>query len=1013
VADEAYTITAQDILSNPNLQRDGALPGDTLSKNGTKLNRVFSQEGDRREKGYVITQEDIDTYPALREDGAEVGDELINNGTKLKKVKHDEIYQQVKYGWDSTLTPEASLGDIIESYFPLGRFDFDFSKSPIGFYYIPPNKAYGVKDFVFDATELPGWNEASPSQRQEMIKKATEKKFANPEERREIILRAQERELMQDYGPEMMKQDTGAITTGKVLGAAASPTIALPAGQTYRAAAGIGAGIGGSYSASEQFRTTGKVDPLETAMMTGVGALGGVTVKFGVDKVTQKLANRTINKVDNAIAKKVDEGETVTEADVPKIIEDLGLSQAKVDRAAQVAKRNPYVKVRPDSDDAVNTALRNDESKLRQVSKTADKILGSLKTRIYNVHSGIADRLGRFEATAAIRTNETLKLVEPFMAAMTRLQPAIKQDIDRLLFNGEFDLARNQLSRVAPEVDKFGNNIMLKNFDAVVKVLKTTQDDYAKIGREFDGIENYLPRSIKDYSKISKGLYTDEVKKYAKIKKVSSSELSNDTISKIVENVLSGRKVFEHNGKPVFAASSKDIGGPSGGRRTVGQISPDDMDLYNPSEVALTQYIRNAINDIEKNRFFYGELKNTGRGAGHNTDEDLRGGIADLLAPEIRNGTLKAENQDLIQELLEARFVHGEKTVSSAVKVLRDLGYGGTIANPLSAVTQIGDLGSAAAIKGPVNTAIGLARSIVGKQRITLDDIGLAEEISREFSDPSKFASALNAGLKYSGFKRLDRLGKETLINASLRKNMGWAKSKKGIAKLREKYGQFFGDEFDDLVLDLKNKQITERVKVMSFSDLTEFQPVTLSELPEAYLRGQKTRLLYMLKSFTLKQYDILRREVGQKLLTKGKRVEGVKNLAALTTYLAASNVTSSVIKDILQGKEVDVESIPDRAIFGVLGVYGINKYSTERYFSQGKVVEGFANIVAPPSNLIESLFELPQEMAKKDPNYEEAIARMIKPLPIVGKLAYQWIFGGMEKDAEKKFKESMRVDID
>ena len=981
MADETYTLTAQDILSNPNLQRDGALPGDTLSENGTKLNRVFSQEGDRREKGYVITQEDIDTYPALREDGAEVGDELINNGTKLRKVKHDEIYQQVKYGWDSTLTPEASLGDILESYFPLGRFDFDFSKSSMfipfsGFSYISPEQAYGE-----------GFNEASP------------------EERREMILRARERELMQDYSPEMMKQDTGAITTGKVLGAVASPTIALPVGQTYRAAAGIGAGIGGSYSASEQFRTTGEVDPVETATMAGVGALGGVTVKFGVDKVAQKLANRTINKVDNAIAKKVDEGETVTEADVPKIIENLGLSQAKVDRAAQVAKRNPYVKVRPDSDDAVNTALRNDESKLRQVSKTADKILGSLKTRIYNVHSGIADRLGRFEATAAIRTNETLKLVEPFMSAMTRLQPAIKRDIDRLLFNGEFDLARNQLSRVSPEANEA--------FDAVVKVLKTIQDDYAKIGREFDGIENYLPRSIKDYSKISKGLYTKERNKYAKIKGVSPSELSNDTTAKIVENVLSGRKVFEHNGKPVFAASKKDIGGPSGGRRTVGQISPDDMDLYNPSEVALTQYIRNAINDIEKNRFFYGELKNTGRGAGHNTDEDLRGGIADLLAPEIRNGTLKAEDQDLIQELLEARFVHGEKTVSSAVKVLRDLGYGGTIANPLSAITQIGDLGSAAALKGPVNTAIGLARSIIGKQRVTLDDIGLAEEISREFSDPSKFASALNAGLKYSGFRRLDRLGKETLINASLRKNMGLAKSKKGIAKLREKYGQFFGDEFDDLVLDLKNKQVTDRVKVMSFSDLTEFQPVTLSELPEAYLRGQKTRLLYMLKSFTLKQYDILRREVGQKLLTKGKRVEGVKNLAALTTYLAASNVTSSVIKDILQGREVDVESIPDRAIFGVLGVYGINKYSTERYFSQGKVVEGLANIVAPPSNLIESLFELPQEMAKKDPNYEEAIARMIKPLPIVGKLAYQWIFGGMEKDAEKKFKESMRVDID
>lgn len=103
------------------------------------------------------------------------------------------------------------------------------------------------------------------------------------------------------------------------------------------------------------------------------------------------------------------------------------------------------------------------------------------------------------------------------------------------------------------------------------------------------------------------------------------------------------------------------------------------------------------------------------------------------------------------------------------------------------------------------------------------------------------------------------------------------AKNPKGVAKLKEKYGNMFDEEFDLLISDLKSKQITERVKIMSFSDLADFQPIALSEMSPAYLNNPNARILYMLKSFTLKQWDVARREVYQKLKKKGSRLEGVK----------------------------------------------------------------------------------------------------------------------------------------
>lgn len=60
------------------------------------------------------------------------------------------------------------------------------------------------------------------------------------------------------------------------------------------------------------------------------------------------------------------------------------------------------------------------------------------------------------------------------------------------------------------------------------------------------------------------------------------------------------------------------------------------------------------------------------------------------------------------------------------------------------------------------------------------------------------------------------------------------------------------------------------------FNELAEIQPITLSEMPERYLKHPNGRIMYALKSFTLKQIDVLRKNIVQEW-NKGNKIKAVK----------------------------------------------------------------------------------------------------------------------------------------
>jgi hypothetical protein len=218
-----------------------------------------------------------------------------------------------------------------------------------------------------------------------------------------------------------------------------------------------------------------------------------------------------------------------------------------------------------------------------------------------------------------------------------------------------------------------------------------------------------------------------------------------------------------------------------------------------------------------------------------------------------------------------------------------------------------------------------------------------------------------------------------------------------GVQKLREKWSPVFKENTDAFIQDLKDKQITDDVKFFLFNELSDLQPVTLSEMPQAYLENPNGRILYSLKSFTLKQYDIVRNNIVQQW-ARGNKGEAVKNAALLAGYMTTSGVAVTTVKNFLQGRDIRPENIPDEAMWSLLGVYGLNKYTNERYLARGDIKGAVVNTLVPATPIIDAAFKLGTELPQDDPQ----IASTLRAIPVVGSLIYAWFGGGAEKYNEE-----------
>ena len=956
---DVETLTEQAIAGSYTLQKKGAMEGDQIVDG--KLVRHVSDEP----QGEVITSYDIRNSPTLQKKGAEAGDQIID-GTLMKSGSNDPL-RNMSYAYKEATTITENLANFLESRVPLGRIAFDFED---GLQYISPEEAYGA-----------GFGEGDPEQRREQILQAREQWLAGEREG-------------------FMPTDDAAAFAGTMAGSVDVADL-MPVKNLILG----GAGLGALYTGSEQLAQEGQITPETVAKGAAIGgATGGAFSVAGkaISRTAKAVnkpkefdkANALVAEVESITAREVASGASQKEAfEVAKA--ELKINDKQLADAVATTSRKPRVpSTQQRAAQILDNQIATDSAVARQKSPAIDKYLGALSTRIKNISVPVFGRLRKFEANVHVNTATKLNEVEPFTRVIMAAPRAIQDDLNRHLLNGNYNAVKGLIKSYAPD--------QVDTVDKVIKALKSTFDDLKANGREdLTEVQNYFPRMVKDYAGLTQALggqaknrLNMALEAVARSRNKSVADLSIEEKSDVIDKILRGYKISYGNDKlVVITPPTKGVAGGFSGikGRKLDTVSPELQKFYHSPAESLQMYLRGAVNDIERRKFFGASKLNDKTGV-----LDMDQTIGSYVAKARDEGLITDDQFEELEAMIQSRFVGGERAMNKAGQIIRDTGYMGTIANPVSAVTQLADLATVGALHGVRNTV----STLFSPKQIKAVDLGIEHTIAEELTNPSKTGRILNTLFKRSGFQLVDRLGKETAINAALRKYQGMAQSEKGRAALRKQWGEVFGDETDALIRDLQNKEVGSQVKELAFHTISDIQPISRLEMPEAYNNNPNARLLYMLKSFTLKQYDIVRREIVQEW-KKGNRGKAVRNATVLASYLTAANVGTGVVKDIMQGREVDPEEIPERSLWALLGVYGGNKYLLERYGERGDLKGLATNLVVPPTPMLDALGKTFMDILYGR-DYDDRAITQIRAIPVFGPLAYAWFGGGAEAYNER-----------
>jgi hypothetical protein len=945
---EGRALTLEEIKKSPFLIENGILAGDRVK--GNEIIRVYSSPEDAQLGGKLITQEDIDNSKFLQDNNVGVGsrvfgDTIIDSGAA-------NSWKQWRYSVDKDEKPLERASNILETYFPFRQFKRLTAGRP---HYLAGQDHlvdYAEPDELF---EVEGYMDMTPDQR------------------RQARLLQRDRALQERYGHFFVEDETSvAAVSGVFMNQATDLTAAIAMGRTVVQQGLRGAALFGGMSALEDLSEEGVVDTKKAAKMAAAGmvlipGLGWVSKQI-TNKVAAKKADTLVEKAQAELDIAVADG--VAPDNPWQILKDAGLNAQEVGVALeQTGKRLNVHRSATNAAKAVDKALVEDSAVSRQYMEGLDRLAGILSTQVRNIDEGVFGRLRHTEYSMASRTYAKTAQVEPFLISLQSAPKNIKNQISKALYNARFDEATKLMKNVSPT--------MAREFtDTVVPLLKDLGKELRENGRSFELIENYFPRLVKDYRGLRKnlgaeyqGIISEQLRKAEKLKGRNLKPYEKD---KVIEGTLRG---YRHDGK----------GKPSFAQQRQLTLTDSNLPYYAEPEEALSMYIRKAVNDIEVSKFFKGSTQKTNDGV-IDVDQSVNKYVENL----IKTKKLTPDEQDKLVELLKARFVGGEQSASKLNATVKDLGYMGTIANPFSAITQLADPAISSSLHGLRNTIA----SMFGTKELSIIDLGL-DRVAAELTnaDPRTTSRLLDKAMRLSLFKWTDKLGKETLINAAFKQAKGQVRTAKGEAAFRKKHGGVYGDEIDSLVSDLKAGDITENVKLFAFNALSDVQPISLSEMPPVYLENPNGRILFMLKSFTLKQYDIVRRNIVQEW-NKGNKVTAAKNAALLGTYLSVANTGTGVVKDIMKGREVDPEELPDRAMWSLLGVFGFGKYATEKYLSRGDATGFISNMVTPAAPIINAAFSGVIELTEDDPDFE----KLVKPVPVVGEIVYSHMLGGAEE---------------
>ena len=653
---------------------------------------------------------------------------------------------------------------------------------------------------------------------------------------------------------------------------------------------------------------------------------------------------------------------------------------------------------------------------IKDVMDIAGDVLTPLSRQAKNIGAFVAKAFRDVDYKGLKRKAEFKRAAHPFLLSVNKLLKNDKVALEKFktdLNTQNYDGIREMLDE-KKVMHKFG-----KEFEDTINTLEAIRA-YAREegGIDVGFLERYFPRQVKDYPSLRKFMDEDPefreatnsidqaFAKYADENKVTVENLTNQERAEITSRVLAGRMQSNVPGN----AKSRSINDAKLYEKVKGAyVEPLD---------ALNNYIDSMVDAVEKRKFLgmvrSKDAPNVGAEGSLDTnplaDLGMRADISDTLADKVAKDMLKGQEfseQDVqkLRGLIQSRF--GGVPVSPAIQGLKNANYIQVMTNFGSAITQLGDLAFSAHFNGMGNTF----KSLFKRKDVYdfADSVGLSGKDYDSTNSSAFLGKTLDTLFTATGLKQLDKLGKNTFMNAS------WAKyhklAKKDTQGLVDELTPYFGkqraEEISITVRDNapNSKFVPQEVEELVFHKLLDVAPATASEMPALYTRMGKGRIFYMLKSFTLKQLDAYREAGADEIFrgigkynaatTSGERLaaakqsgKGLAKLTQLAAIFAAANASTDVIKDTLAGRPTKKDELLENNIWKL---FGLNRYTYYNAKRQG-VGKAAVELMLPPT----AVFDRAWTDIKSTLTDEKYKGAMLQGTPL--DLIYWRYLGGLDK---------------
>ena len=609
--------------------------------------------------------------------------------------------------------------------------------------------------------------------------------------------------------------------------------------------------------------------------------------------------------------------------------------------------------------------------------KGLDYAFGALSTQLGNLSDALKLRGRNYERNVMEKSARTLDAAYPFLNTLKKVEAG--SELDLALLNGDEAVVQKTLKAIPGGKEAY---------EQVRTVLTAFEQTHKELGRFKQGLTNYFPRIVTDVEGLKKALGQEQ--------RTSLDEALTIAEAKMIKERARGLTDVERSLIIDQSLQARPAGSQLPGyarERGVKVVTPELRPFYASPTDSLLRYLSASVQDIEMAAFFGRDLKT--RKIGGKTVTDVDTSIGSIVERELIAKRITYEQADNLRKLLKSRFEGGEQMMAEPLQDVRNLTNVALLGQFGSAATQIGDSVMTIYHHGLMPTLGAIKQKLTGNAAVSTKDFGLVNHVAEELASSRATGKALQLVFKANGFSLIDQFAKGLNLNAGLIKNKGLAATEKGRAQLAQKYATAFGDEFPQLVQDLREGRVTENVKSLLFSELSDAQPISKMEMSPAYLDNPNGRVLFQMKTYMLKQMDIIRRD-GYQEIAKGNYVRGAKNLVGLASAMALSNIPGDVIKDWMSGRDVSLDKID--YMEALLKNFGVSRYTLDK-LGEGKLKDTAVGMVTPAAASLVDLLKMDK--------------KAVKAIPLGGRIAYDRFLGGNEAIKDVEYKRERRIERD